>query len=120
MSIARYFMDHYDEIIHRGHLRHLPAGSYWEDTSTPPDEYQNGGFWAAPMGWVAYTLNIVDPALADHTILELAGDLHENGVYQCITTGGRGHLPDYTVSAALPLHAIRRVLDRREARKLSA
>ena len=116
MSIARYFIDHYDDIIYRGQLRHLPARTFWEDSTTPAGSYQNGGYWAAPVGWLTYTLNIVDPALADHTTIELAADLYTNGVYQCISPEGVGHLPDYVVSAALPLQAMNRVLQRRENR----
>ncbi|MGC9328506.1 MAG: trehalase family glycosidase, partial [Candidatus Hinthialibacter sp.] len=70
-KIAQYFKDHYGEIVQRGQLRHTPGGVYWEVARTR-DQYQNGGYWATPMGWFIYTLNRVDPQLADQTIIDLA------------------------------------------------
>ena len=47
-----------------------PGGVYWE-AACPKDTYQNGGFWATPTGWFAYTLDLVDSQLADQTVLEM-------------------------------------------------
>lgn len=117
MSIASYLRTHYDEITMRGQVRHLPADTYWEKCDTPRGTYQNGGYWAAPSGWLAYALDIVDPALADRVVLDLTNDFLANGIYECLDEDGIGRVPDYVASVTLPISGIKRMLARREKRE---
>jgi hypothetical protein len=109
--IARYFKEHYGQIVERGQLRHLPAGEYWE-AAGPRDEYQNGGYWATPIGWFVYTLDRVDPALADRTVVELVRDFQRRGVTEWVR-GERTAVKNYVASATMPLAGAKRMMGQR-------
>jgi len=111
-AVAAYFRDHYDQLVECGQVRHLPGGMYWEDTPYR-DRYQNGAYWATPVGWFVYTLNLVDPALADRTVVEMVEDFQRRGVTEWVF-GSTTAVPDYNASAALPLAGIRKMLEYRE------
>ncbi|MFB3785553.1 MAG: hypothetical protein ACE15F_04210 [bacterium] len=111
--IAAYFADHYSELTQHGQVRHTPAGVYWE-AANPRDEYQNGGYWATPSGWFAYTLNLADPQKADRLIVELVNDLQKRNCPEWIFNE-RTQLPGYNASAALPIAGIEKMLRQREA-----
>lgn len=111
-AIARYFKTHYDQIVQQGQIRHLPGGVYWEQ-GCARDQYQNGAFWATPVGWFVYTLDLADPMLADRTILDMVNNFKKHGACEWII-GEKRQLPDYLASAALPLDGIRAMLDRRK------
>jgi len=113
MAIATYFRDNYAGIVQNGQIRHLPAGVYWEKARAR-DTYQNGAFWATPTGWFVYTLDLVDPALADRTILDLVKDFQAGGACEWIFKDKR-QLPNYLASASLPLAGIRAMMERRQA-----
>jgi hypothetical protein len=112
LAVARYFQKHYDEIVRRGQIRHLPGGVYWESTSAAKDIYQNGSFWATATGWFAYTLDLVDPALADRTVLDMVEDLQRTKVAEWFFGDHVGVL-NYTANATLPIAGIRKMLERR-------
>jgi hypothetical protein len=111
-DIAAYFKSNYDGIVQHGQLRHLPADVYWEK-GREQDVYQNGAYWATPVGWFVYTLDLVDPPLADQTIIDMVHHFQEFGACEWIN-GDRRQLPHYLASAALPLDGIRKMLERRE------
>ena len=111
--VARYFKQHYGEIVRHGQVRHLPGGVYWE-RGCARDTYQNGAYWATPAGWFAFTIDRVDPALADRTILELVAHIRKHGACEWIY-GDTRKLPGYLASASLPLAGFRAVLARRAA-----
>ncbi len=113
MAIATYFRDNYAGIVQNGQIRHLPAGVYWEKARAR-DTYQNGAFWATPTGWFVCTLDLVDPALADRTILDLVKDFQAGGACEWIFKDKR-QLPNYLASASLPLAGIRAMMERRQA-----
>jgi glycogen debranching enzyme len=113
LAVARFFCEQYDQIVQHGQIRHLPGGVYWESAG-PPDEYQNGGYWATPTGWFACALDLVDPALADRTIADLVEHFKRYGACEWIR-GERRQLPNYLASAALPLAGIRAIAARRSA-----
>lgn len=113
LAIARYFKAHYPEIVLHGQVRHLPGGVYWEQARAR-DEYQNGAYWATPVGWFVYTLDLEDPVLADQTVLDLVAHFQEHGACEWINREERV-LPNYLASAALPLDGIRAMLTRRQA-----
>jgi hypothetical protein len=111
LRIARYFKDHYTEIVEHGQLRHLPGGVYWE-AACPRDTYQNGGCWATPVGWFIYTLDLVDRKLADRTIVDLVGDFQTRGVTEWVR-GDHQAVRNYIASATMPLAGARAMLKRR-------
>ena len=74
--------------------------------------YQNGGYWATPAGWFVYTLDRVDPALADQTVLDLVADFRTGGACEWML-GDKRQLPNYLASACLPLAGIRAMLEHR-------
>ena len=104
-TIAKYFKDHYSEIVQNGQIRQLPGGTYW-DVGCTPGTYQNGGFWGVATGWFVGTLNLVDPILAKQTVVDMANNYRSNGVLEWIngTSGGVGN---YVSSASLPLATLR-------------
>lgn len=111
-AIASYFKTHYAEIVRHGQIRHLPGGVYWEK-GCPRDTYQNGAYWATPTGWFVYALDLVDPALADKTVVDMVRHFKQYGACEWII-GDKQKLPNYLASASLPLAGIRAMLDRRE------
>jgi hypothetical protein len=115
-TIARYFRDNYSQIVQRGQVRHLPSGVYWETCNAAHDTYQNGAYWATPTGWFVYTLDLVDPKLADQTILDLVSDFEKRGACEWVFEE-RHKLPDYLASASLPLAGIRAMVERRKIDK---
>lgn len=117
VAVAQYFKQHHTEIVYRGQIRHLPGGVYWE-VACPKDTYQNGGFWFTPTGWFVYTLDLVDPPLADRTVLEMVRALQENGFQEWVVGEKRG-VPNYLASVALPIAGIQKMLDHRKANDAS-
>jgi len=115
-AIALYFKTHYDQIVQHGQIRHLPGGVYWERAGDR-NKYQNGAYWATPTGWFVYTLDLVDPALADRTVLDLVSHMKTHGACEWIL-GETRKLPNYLASAALPLNGIRAMFERRRASHL--
>lgn len=115
LAVARYCRDHYGEIVQCGQIRHLPGGTYWEK-ACPRDTYQNGAFWATPTGWFVYALDLVDPALADRTVVDMVRDFRRRGVLEWVI-GEKVGVPDYVASASLPLAGIDRIIERRSAKR---
>ena len=114
LRIARYFRDHYAEIVERGQLRHLPGGVYWE-AACGRDTYQNGGYWATPVGWFVYALDLVDAKLANQTLLDLVADFQQRGVTEWVRNDHTA-VKNYIASATMPLAGARRMLARRSGR----
>ena len=111
-KIAAYFVANHGGLTQKGQLRHTPPGVYWEVAGTR-DAYQNGAYWGTPVGWYAYTLNRVNPGLADQVCIDLVSDYIERGVGEWVF-GGHVALPQgYMSSATLPLAAMRRVIEER-------
>ena len=124
-AIATYFKDHYHEIVKRGQLRHLPGGMYWQATYGDPtgagghDVYQNGAYWATPIGWFVYTLDLVDHKLADLTVVDMVNDFIVTGDENECINDNYGNVPHYMDSVALPLDGIRAMRKRREGGRSS-
>ena len=104
-TIGNYFKDHYRAIVQSGQIRHLPGGMYWE-TACAKDSYQNGGYWATATGWFVYTLDLVDPKLADQTVIDMVRDFQKGGVTEWVL-GPRTAVKNYVASATLPLAGVR-------------
>ena len=110
-AVARYLKTHYEQIVQHGQVRHLPDGVYWEQGCVR-DQYQNGAYWATPVGWFVYTLDLVDAELADRTVFDMIHHFKKHGACEWIS-GAERKVPHYLASAALPLHGIRAMLERR-------
>jgi hypothetical protein len=112
--IARYFQEHYRGIIKRGQLRHLPAGMDWEATmGVKSGTYQNGAYWATPIGWFVVALDQADPRLADQTIVDLVHDFINSGDENECINDGYANVSHYLASTTLPLAGIRVLQARR-------
>jgi len=112
-SVATVFQRDYSGLVQNGQIRHLPPGVYWEK-GCPRDTYQNGGYWATPTGWFVYTLDLVDPALADRAIMDLVKDFQSGGACEWVFQDVR-QLPNYLASVSLPLAGIRAMIERRQS-----
>ena len=99
-----------DEYAWQGQIRHLLRGEYWQRTfiPVPPDEYQNGAYWATASGWVIWALAQRNPLLAQQVADELIASFRTAGVFECIHLGYQ-KLDSYVVSATNPLGALRRL-----------
>ena len=117
-AVARYFQAHYRDIVKRGQLRHLPGGQHWEATAgVAPGTYQNGAYWATPVGWFVYTLDLTDPALAERTVVDLVRDFIATGDENECINDGYANVSHYVASTSLPLEGIRAMLNRRTVRR---
>ncbi len=115
-AIAGYFKRHYDELVQKGQIRHLPGNVYWEKTNCKKNTYQNGAYWATPAGWFVYTLAMADERLARQTVIDMVSDFKKHGACEWIF-GEKHRLPCYLASAALPLSGIRAMLERDQREK---
>jgi hypothetical protein len=98
-----------DMFFSRGHLRHLPQGEYWQRLLGPvaPETYQNGAYWAVPVGWAAQTLALEHPAEAEALIGEVLSVWREGEVYECLSSYADPRCPGYVASAVCLLGAVR-------------
>lgn len=113
-AVAQYFRKNHAGLVNRGQLRHLPPGLKWESTDTPPGKYQNGAFWATPIGWYVYTLDLADPPLANRTVVDLVRDFISTGDENECINDGYANVSHYIASVALPLDGIRAMEERRK------
>ena len=113
LAISTYFKKHYKDIVQHGQIRHLPGGTYWE-VGRERDKYQNGAYWATPTGWFVYALDLVDPELADQTVIDMVDHFKKNGACEWIF-GDQLILPNYLASASLPLAGIGAMIERRKS-----
>lgn len=114
--VARYFQSHHGDLVKRGQLRHLPGGMEWEQTiGVKAGTYQNGAYWGTPVGWFVETLDRVDPALADRTVMDLVRDFVRIGDENECVNDGYVNVSHYVASVALPLDGIRVLQARRLA-----
>ena len=75
-----------------GNIRHIFIGedysekSAWEKSLVRKGDYQNGGYWGTPTGWVCYTMAKTDPEAAKQLAKEYienlrAGDFRKGGTF---------------------------------------
>lgn len=95
-----FLVNNYDRYAQKGQIRHLLTYSSWQSTFKYRQEgvYQNGGYWATPLGWLLPVLARRDPALAQRTLRECLADFRERGIHEWIN-GGIVVLPDFFNSA---------------------
>ena len=108
-ALAGFFIDHYDECLWHGHVRHLPAGQYWAKLLAPvePETYQNGGYWAVATGWVAQCIATLLPERAATMIADSVAEFEEHGVNEWIHPENGRHVPGYVASIACLLSSVR-------------
>jgi hypothetical protein len=108
--------------VEEGQVRPLPLsgplGGTWEQTSTPPDTYQNGAFWGFPTGWYIAALFRVDRSAAAQMLNEFVTALQahrkDGAPWQCVNSATkytRG--PQYAATVTAPYVALRTLLDPR-------
>lgn len=85
-AIVKWLKTHYDGIVYKGQLRHLPAGEYWEKVfvDVPKNTYQNGAFWATPIIWFVKAILEQEPELAKKTVLDALEFFETKGIFECV------------------------------------
>jgi hypothetical protein len=109
LAIANYLKSHYSEVVQNGQIRHLPGGTYWESMmagAESHDSFQNGPYWGVATGWVVSTLKLVDPDLANRTMIDLVKSYQSDGVSEWVY-GSKVGATQYVSSASLPLATFR-------------
>lgn len=100
-GITTYLVEHYDEIVMKGQVRHLTQSEgSWNNLFKPCAEgtYQNGAYWATPLAWMIPTYARINPSLARNMLDEVISDFQENGINECINDG-YVKVPNFVVSA---------------------
>ena len=99
--IAKYLVDHLDEISLRGQVRHLALSEgSWDHLFKPCEEgtYQNGAYWATPLAWVIPVIARSYPEVASEVLKTVISDFQKNGINECINTE-YVKVPNFVVSA---------------------
>lgn len=99
--ISTFLVEHYNETVQRGQIRHLTlSDGEWDNLFMPCEEgtYQNGAYWATPLAWVVPIYNKTKPGLAKFTLEKVIADFKENGINECIN-GEYVKVPNFVVSA---------------------
>ena len=98
--IADYLLVHWDEIIQRGQVRHLPEKQGWQRLFVdwhPVGSYINGAHWATPLPWVVPVVARKAPERAKQMVRDVIDDFQTNGVAECIN-GDKRKVPDFVAS----------------------
>ncbi|MEQ9286122.1 MAG: hypothetical protein RIG77_04390 [Cyclobacteriaceae bacterium] len=99
--IASYLVEHYNETVMNGQIRHLTRSEgVWNNLFNPcePGTYQNGAFWATPLAWTIPVYELGKPGLGKFTLNKVIADFQENGINECINDG-YVKVPNFVVSA---------------------
>ncbi len=98
--IADYLLAHWDEIIQRGQVRHLPGKEGWQRLFVdwhPVGSYINGAHWATPLPWVVPVVAHKAPERAKQLVNDTIADFQANGVAECIN-GDKRKVPNFVAS----------------------
>jgi len=133
-QVAKSLADMYDRIVWQGQVRHLPAPMLWEKrlsearefrrdfksgkfyaygqntrywSDQEPNTYQNGAYWATPVGWFVAALARVNRSMSEKTLIDLVKFFQEDGIWECTHPSGHRKERDYTISAVMPLLGFR-------------
>ncbi len=99
--ISNFLVEHYDEYVQRGQIRHLANNDgVWEKLfiENDPGTYQNGAYWATPLAWIAPIYDKVKPGLSKRTLEVCIEDFQKNGINECIN-GDYLKVPNFVASA---------------------
>ncbi len=117
--IADYLLAHWDEIVLRGQVRHLPGKQGWQRIFGdrlevyPVGTYINGAHWATPLPWVVPVVARKDPERAKQMVSDVIDDFQANGVAECINAEER-KVPNF-VASVTNLYAASRWLEGQHA-----
>ncbi len=99
--IATYLVEHYEETVMNGQVRHLTLSEgSWNNLFKPCEEgtYQNGAYWATPLAWMIPVYARINPGFAKSMLEKVITDFQENGINECINEG-YVKVPNFVVSA---------------------
>lgn len=99
--IAKFLVEHYDEYVQRGQIRHLANNDgVWEKLfiDYEPGTYQNGAYWATPLAWIVPIYDKIKPGLSKHTLEVCIEDFQKNGINECVN-GEYLKVPNFVASA---------------------
>lgn len=99
--IATYLVEHYDETVMKGQIRHLTKSEgAWNNLFKPrkEGEYQNGAYWATPLAWLLPIYDLKKPGLSKKALDDVIDDFQQNGINECINDG-YVKVPNFVVSA---------------------
>lgn len=99
--IATYLVEHYDETVMNGQIRHLTKSEgVWNNLFKPrkEGEYQNGAYWATPLAWLLPIYDLRKPGLSKKTLEDVIEDFQENEINECINVD-YVKVPNFVVSA---------------------
>ncbi len=99
--ISTFLVEHYNETVQRGQIRHLTfSDGEWDNLFKPCEAgtYQNGAYWATPLAWVIPVYAKRDLKLAKDILKTVIEDFQKNGINECIN-GEYKKVPDFVVSA---------------------
>lgn len=99
--ITTYLVEHYDETVMKGQIRHLTRSEgAWNNLFKPCEEgtYQNGAYWATPLAWMIPVYARFKPSLAKDMLEKVITDFQDNGINECINDG-YVKVPNFVVSA---------------------
>ncbi len=99
--ITTYLVEHYDETVMKGQIRHLTrTEGAWNNLFKPCEvgTYQNGAYWATPLAWMIPVYARSNPSLAKEMLEKAITDFQKNGINECINDG-YVKVPNFVVSA---------------------
>ncbi|RXK52579.1 hypothetical protein [Aquirufa rosea] len=109
-----------NHLAFRGAIRHVlntddfNRRTAWEGSLVEKNSYQNGAYWSTPTAWVAYTISLTQPNLAQQLIKELISDLKKGDFrkgkdfgapWECFTESSRQN-PVYMTSVTVPFQVL--------------
>ncbi|CAM3884909.1 glucosidase family protein [Aquirufa aurantiipilula] len=107
-------------LAYRGAVRHVIRTddfndkTAWEGSLVKKDTYQNGAYWSTATGWVAFTMALTQPTLAQQLIQEFIADLRTGDFrqgrgfgapWECFTERDQQN-PVYMTSVSIPYQVL--------------
>jgi hypothetical protein len=109
------------ELARNGNIRHVLTSddfndsTSWESSLARKGDYQNGGYWGTPVGWVCAAIAKADPATARKLAAEYIHELRKEDFrkgpsfgapWECYNSGGPQN-PVYMTTVTCPLVVFR-------------
>ena len=118
-QVAQALWDRRGNYLYRSQVRHLLLPEYWQELFTlniryaeflAPNTFQNGAYWAMSTGWLAEVFEALEPGRGVKLLCQLAADLQEHGVWECIGPGGYCHVPGNLSSIVVPYGSMKKLV----------
>eukprot|EP00759_Apiculatamorpha_spiralis_P050201 PhF_6_TR4523/c0_g1_i2/m.6326 len=104
-QVINYVVSQASNIFLRGQVRHLVFPEVWQQCFNggcpTPGTYQNGAYWATPLGWILPVLKEYGnqtQSLYNVIVHDVLSDFETNGIMECVNTGYHG-VVEYVASA---------------------